>query len=113
MACSAYKFHVPSQPSSDSHHVIPRAWQRFWHPTISPATPTGTRVATWDLWDPRTVELCPSCHRGVHERIVALMHGKPRGRDRLWGIAQLALDRFTAAGGSLDALRAAREWGEQ
>jgi hypothetical protein len=65
------------------------------------------------LWDRRTVELCPSCHRGVHERIVALMHAKPKSRDRLWTIAQQALDRYTAAGGNLQALRDAGLYGQQ
>lgn len=104
MSCTAYRLHRPAPPASDFHHVICQAWQRFWQP--AGATPGA-------LWDPRTIELCPNCHRGVHERIVALMHGKPAGHDRLWPIAKLALDRFTAAGGSLDALRAAHEFGEQ
>lgn len=98
MSCSARVVHIPPQPSSDSHHVIPQAWQHF------------LRGA---LFDRRTVEVCPNCHRGVHERIVRHMHGELPGRDRLWKIARLAAERYVEAGGSLDALRQAGLYGSQ
>jgi hypothetical protein len=101
VACAAHRSHRPATPHVlDQHHVIPRSWQHF-------------ELGAERLFDPRTVPLCPNDHRGVHERIVALMKGEKPGRDRLWPIARLALDRFTAAGGSLDALRNAGLFGEQ
>lgn len=81
--------------------MIPQAWQRF-------AQSHGA------LWDKRTVELCPNCHRGVHERIVAYMRrGAPFGRDRLARVAEEAVTRYEAYGGSLAALRAAGLYGQQ
>jgi hypothetical protein len=98
MSCSARSVHVPTQPASDSHHVIPQAWQHF---------------LKGKLFDRRTVEVCPNCHRGVHERIVVLMHGGSKGRDKLWAIANLAPERYQEAGGDLDTLRAAGLYGSQ
>jgi hypothetical protein len=59
MPCSLRKFHVPKVPAADSHHIIPQAWQHFHTPG--------------KLWDLRTVEVCPNCHRRVHEAIVKMM----------------------------------------
>lgn len=65
------------------------------------------------MWDPRGVWICPTGHRNVHLCIVALMRGaRPAGTRTEVACARLALDRFVGAGGSLDTLRAAHEWGE-
>lgn len=121
--CSLRRFHVPKTPATDSHHVIPQAWQHFYVPSgAAPNASTG-------LWDARTVEVCPNCHRRVHEAIVAMMRnghdysesplearraafGKKR-LTREQAVAFEALARFRAAGGSLVALRAHRLYGAQ
>jgi hypothetical protein len=101
MPCTAYRYHVPQCPKPDAHHVIPQAWQKF--------LVGGNR-----LFDPRTVDLCPNCHRGVHARIVALMTNAPTlKRDKLVPIARLALERYVEYGGNLDDLRKAGLWGAQ
>jgi hypothetical protein len=120
--CSLRRFHVPKTPATDSHHVIPRAWQHFY-------AEQHVRPGTTDLWDKRTVEVCPNCHRRVHEAIVAMMRnghdysesplearraafgGKRLTREQ--AIALEALARFRAAGGSLVALRSHRLFGAQ
>jgi hypothetical protein len=116
MSCTLGISHVPKAPASDFHHVIPQAWQRFWQPPpiTGPEGISMVLAAAGQLWDARTVELCPNHHRLVHEAIVAMMrdHAKP-GRGKIWATARLALDRYTAAGGDLDALRAAGEYGQQ
>jgi hypothetical protein len=123
MPCSLRKFHVPKAPATDSHHVIPQAFQHFY-------VPSGVKEnVTTGLWDNRTVEVCPNCHRRVHEAIVAMMRnghdysesplearraafgGKRLTREQ--AIALEALARFRAAGGSLVALRSHRLYGAQ
>jgi hypothetical protein len=120
-ACSLRKFHVPKTPATDSHHVIPQAWQHFY-------VPSGVKEnVTTGLWDSRTVEVCPNCHRKVHEAIVAMMKSSTveaalyarravfgnRRLTREQTIAYEALARFRAAGGSLVALRSHRLFGAQ
>jgi hypothetical protein len=123
-ACSARRLHVPRPPATlDEHHVIPRAWQAFWSPGGVAAVvdlagdverPGGEIELERDhLWDPRTVTLCPNCHRAVHERIVQLMHGGGAGFDHVAPIARLALQRWQDAGGSIELLRQHGLWGEQ
>jgi hypothetical protein len=121
--CSLRRFHVPKTPATDSHHVIPQAWQHFYVPSgVATQASTG-------LWDARTVEVCPNCHRRVHEAIVAMMRngqdysesplearraafgGRRLTREQI--IAYEALLRFKKAGGSLVALRAHRLLGAQ
>lgn len=130
MACTLGKSHQPPAPASDMHHVIPQAWQRFWQPApiTGPGGITMILAKPGDPWDPRTVEVCPNHHRLTHEAIVAMMHAGAGSEDpaaarhaafgkrRLTSAEAcglLALTRWRDAGGSLEALRAAREWGEQ
>jgi hypothetical protein len=109
--CSLAARHSTPKPLTvEWHHVVPRAWQRFWTP---PGATVVNDPAYGPMWDPRGVWVCPTHHRNIHFCIVALMHGtKPLGSPAERKTAQLALDRFVAAGGSLDGLRAAHEWGE-
>jgi hypothetical protein len=121
-SCALHKEHKPMNLTVEQHHILPQAWQRFWVPPG--ATISGKAL----LWDPRTVTLCPTGHRNVHALIVRVMkqvaaqgnedilaavhaagvaHSYPTGKTAL-----LALERFTAAGGKLLELTAAREWGE-
>jgi hypothetical protein len=121
MGCSLRKLHVPAAPATDSHHVIPQAWQHFYVPRPELAAANGP------VWDTRTVEVCPNCHRRVHEEIVALMRAgrtddpleaklrafgnRRMSRERT--VALQALTRFAEAGGSLMALRSHRLFGAQ
>lgn len=108
--CSLHKRHGPKNLTVELHHVLPRGWQRTWTP---PGATVTTDPAYGPMWDPRGVLICPTGHRNTHACIVALMHGQtPPGTRTEVACAQLALDRFTQAGGSLDTLRAAHEWGE-
>jgi hypothetical protein len=120
-ACSLRKFHVPKTPATDSHHVIPQAWQHFYAPRPELAVANGA------LWDKRTVEVCPNCHRRVHEAIVAMMKASTveapiyarraafgnRRLTREQTVAYEALVRFKQAGGSLNELRSHRLFGAQ
>lgn len=117
MSCTLRKFHIPKPPSSDHHHVIPQAWQRSYA--------QGTTLGL--LWDRRTVECCPNCHRKIHEAIVQMMRSghsedpldakvSAFGKKRLTReqtVAYAALIRFREAGGSLVALRTHKLFGEQ
>jgi hypothetical protein len=123
MTCSLRRLHVPAAPATDSHHVIPQAWQHFYQPRPDLAVANGA------LWDKRTVEVCPNCHRRVHEAIVAMMNnGHDYSEDPLdakkaafgnrrltreQAVAYDALTRFREAGGSLVALRSHRLYGAQ
>jgi hypothetical protein len=135
-ACHVY--HWPPPEDADYHHVVPRAWQLFWKPPrdrfiVSDQAFHETAAGDTFLWDGRTVKLPPSCHRAVHNRIVALMKmfatarrervglTEPEvwgiasdiaGRGKLWEIALQGPTRFMAAGGSLGDLTAARMWGD-
>jgi hypothetical protein len=121
MSCTLRRFHRPRVPGSDHHHIVPQAWQRFWAPRPELLTANGP------LWDRRTIEVCPNCHRTIHEWIVVLMRAgttddpleaklRAFGNRRLsreQGIALEALTRFVEPGGSLTLLRAKRLFGEQ
>lgn len=103
-----HRFHVPSYPEVEFHHVIPQAWQHNFRPVAV------RRI----LWAPETVPLTPTCHRHVHTIIVELMraHRDVRvyrtPRSSIGRIATAALFRFELAGGSLDALIAVGLYGE-
>jgi hypothetical protein len=101
--CQAHKFHRPKATYQEAHHVVPQAWQEFWRPD----TPVKTH-----LWHPETVALCPTGHRNVHYFLVQMMHGLPVPRNNEVKIAQQAMTIWVDAGGSLDALRQAKLWGE-
>lgn len=112
--CVLHRYHWPRPLRCELHHVIPRAWQLFWAPE-----------GKLGLWAPRTTPLCPTGHRNLHIRMVALMrHAKELGTDdplEVWTSARLrgrgaklageALTDFAAAGGSLQALVAANQLG--
>ncbi|MGH2878962.1 MAG: hypothetical protein ACRDK4_05060 [Solirubrobacteraceae bacterium] len=125
--CQIHKKHSPANLTAELHHVIPVAWQLFWQPAVAPSPgrdPDGRGM----LWDARTVAICPTGHRNVHKWIVELMHAcksedpmeaaatvkslyrTARGSQFDWAVQ--ALVRFKEAGGSLQALVNAGEWGE-
>lgn len=143
--CAAHKIHVPRTLTTEMHHVIPQAWQAFWAPASAwwpaagqPAHPGEAWMSNHmhdrvrpPVWDPRTIELCPTGHRNVHFYIVRLMHAAtdesveqavknylhidlrrrpPRAAE--FGIAKLALQRWVAAGGSIGVLQANGQWGQ-
>jgi hypothetical protein len=117
--CQAHRYHSPKPLYSEIHHVVPRAWQATW-------VPEGAH----GLWAPQTIALCPTGHRNVHRVIHALMeagvgsddpqvahdgyrdHGGPRVGVKEWVIAFDALLAFRRAGGSLELLRAAGQFGQ-
>lgn len=115
--CSLYRLHRPTAPRVDHHHIIPRAWQAFRHYEAA-----GRRG-----WDPRTVAVCPNCHRAIHEALVLMMRSGTtddpldaklaafgqRRLNRPQAVAYLGLCRARAAGVKLTALRAAGLWGQQ
>lgn len=108
--CTLHTTHTPVARTVELHHVIPQAWQRVWVPGDAKPDRNG-------LWDPRTVPICPTGHRNTHYWIVNLMrrvNGEviPRVVGNEVATAQLALDRFRAAGGRLIDLIAASEWGQ-
>jgi hypothetical protein len=122
-ACHVY--HWPPPEDVDYHHVVPRAWQVF-------ANPSHYARRTDGIWYPETVRLTPSCHRAVHNRIVAIMKAYAQtrvgaepmgaqleavldqvsGRGKLWAIAEQAPLIWLREGGSLRDLCGARLWGD-
>lgn len=111
LACSLGHEHRPRNLTVELHHVVPVGWQKTWQPQSAPY-PGYDHDGRGKLWDARTVALCPTSHRNTHAWIVRLMRGaKPDKRSNECGIALLALEHFTDAGGDLDVLRKAGEWG--
>jgi hypothetical protein len=99
MPCAIGTSHTPRPPHSDFHHIIPQAWQR---------------ILKGEIFDPRTVEVCPNHHRLIHESIVALM--KDNKLSKISPVAQyayLALNRYKEAGGDLQRLKDLGELGYQ
>lgn len=86
--CVAHKQHRPLATGQEEHHVIPQAFQGFWHPAgvsleingvptvgmTSLARPGEIVRLAVGLWDRRTVALCPTGHRNVHHWLVKAMH---------------------------------------
>lgn len=129
--CEIHKSHTPANLTVEVHHVIPVAWQLTWGPVVPPF-PGNDPDGRGELWDARTVPLCPTGHRNVHAWITRFMHALAPGggaagstdpaaaykaakggsglQQAQW--AYQALVRFTAVGGSLQQLVAAGEWGE-
>jgi hypothetical protein len=93
------------------HHLVPRAFQRSWHPPD--VTPVDDPVYG-PVWIPDGVWLCRTHHGNVHQGgIVPLMRGvKPTGNRAEVAMAQRGLDLWVAHGGDLDSLRHAGLWGE-
>jgi hypothetical protein len=122
MTCSLRKLHVPKAPAPDSHHIIPRAWQEFFAETI--IVESNPRPV---LWDRRTVEVCPNCHRRIHVALVEMMKAARsddplalkkaayggRRLTREQAVAYTGLTRYSAAGGSLARLQDAKLYGAQ
>lgn len=113
--CVAHKSHAPKPAYCELHHLIPQAWQAFYLP------PTSSKRR---LWAPATVALCPTGHRNIHVKIVAMMKAvEAAGRDdplvaakefrrtHETEIAYAALAGFVDHGGSLLALCAQRLYG--
>lgn len=123
MSCLLHKVHLPSNLTVEQHHIIPVAWQLQPFKPDVPMFPGPDPDGRGMLWDNRTVELCPTGHRNVHYWLVKLMHGLSgsedplvaykavKGRGVQFSTAYLALCRYKEAGGSLQALVAAHEWG--
>jgi hypothetical protein len=126
--CSLHTSHSPVNLTIEDHHVIPRAWQRFFAPAPDPSNAELLYPGHYGgetLWDARTVPICPTGHRNVHAIIVATMKRIAREEEE-WPLAiyraarsgkqrdcaQLALERFVAAGGNLFHLTEFGEWGE-
>lgn len=124
--CSLHKTHEPRNLTVEEHHVIPRAWQRFYAPSLTPVY--AGHYDGEPLWDARTVPICPTGHRNTHALIVRTMRQVATTESEDIGAAAkaagvavhtptgatalLALERFTAAGGKLLELTAAGELGE-
>jgi hypothetical protein len=98
---------------TELHHIVPQAWQRFWWPgQQNPEIGQDLHVPA--LWDKEVMALCRTGHGNVHTILAALMKGNnpPAKRGKEVDVAKMAMDRFVLAGGSLDALRAAKLWGQ-
>jgi len=118
-----HRAHAPTPTYAELHHVIPRAWQAFWTPPVAPYAGT---YAGQKLWDARTITICRTGHGNVHHWITALTHAWTAGDTIAAACSKLhhsiartdfivavqALERWIAAGGSIDALVAAGLWGE-
>jgi hypothetical protein len=129
--CELHKFHSPKPNTDETHHIIPQAWQVFWNPTTGhnlkvvwrAQEPRPIQATKDQLWDPRTAELCPTGHRNVHYWLVLYMKDFAMPLSNLRGglrtaarsneqkMAKLAMDRYEAAGGSLQMLCDAKLWG--
>lgn len=126
IACQLHKSHSPAPLTVEQHHVVPRGWQHTWQPSTPPFPGKDPEQPGAVLWDARTIPVPPTCHRNVHVWIVRLMHALEGGEDPVQAFAKVkgaaggtqakwaleALVRFKEAGGSLQTLVAAREWGE-
>jgi hypothetical protein len=122
--CEAHKEHAPRNFTTEAHHFVPQAWQQ---------------LLAGELYDKRTIWLCPSGHRNVHSIIVAIMHkineynqsGREMGMDLVdvcadavrtdlrlrednhqWIIAKESPKRWLESGRKLEALIEAKEWGQ-
>jgi len=118
-SCSYLLRHSPRNLSTERHHVIPVAWQLFWQPPQPWPYPGQDFAGRGQLWDDRTVTVCPTCHRNTHVLIVGYMHGlsAPGGalpvRRKLQEVtAGLAIERFETAGGDVQALISHSLWGQ-
>lgn len=121
--CVLHKTHNPAHMTIEFHHVIPVAWQQFYQPPEPWPFPGRDPNGRGELWDDRTIPLCPTGHRNTHFIIVEFMKS-PHGNDPAearrnvkhkgsqYDAAYLALTRFAAAGGDIVALVAARQWGQ-
>lgn len=123
--CELHKTHRPPNLTVEVHHIIPVAWQLFWQPQVAPY-PGKDPDGRGNLWDARTVTCCPTGHRNIHFWIVKLMHAVKPGGTAIYAAYAVngpkanvqyewaceALQRYEEAGGSLQKLVEAGEWGE-
>jgi hypothetical protein len=123
--CELHSSHYPEPLEVEQHHVIPVSWQQIeWQPE-TPPYPGTDPDGRGPVWDSRRIPVPPTCHRNVHHWIVLLMHaltgedpqqafaavkGEKGGTQAHWALE--ALVRFKEAGGTLQQLVAAKEWGE-
>lgn len=126
--CQGHRTHAPKALYTESHHVVPQAWQALWQPeTPWPEQGRSPDHAGLVLWDARTVDWCRTGHGNTHFLLVRMMqtyarspslsggspgHGKGMAemlassaglrspRAELKG-AKLAIERWVDAGGSL------------
>lgn len=127
LGCVAHSYHSPVPLYTELHHVIPQAWQRFWRPsTIERPTWKGVEGPP-PLWAPDTVPLCRTGHGNLHVLLVKFMRAygqldMPDGPERIEAavsgrrgaeaqLAKTGMRRFQAAGGSLEALCGAGQYG--
>lgn len=139
--CEAHRRHSPAPTYTESHHIVPQAWQAVYRP--SQPWPNGGKSpdrrnpdrTPFLLWDARTVSLCRTGHGNVHFWLVLVMRhletlqlGRPT-TDQLTGairdalrdrkrevradvaIARQGIERYLAVGGDLTTLFAAGEYG--
>lgn len=107
--CAAHKVHLPAPTYLELHHVIPQSWQKFWS-------------GNTELWDPHTVPLCRTGHGNVHFWLVWLMKNYDGSIPKIplmekyvrkeAAIARQAMERWIEHGGSIEALRARKLWGQ-
>lgn len=125
--CALHGTHEPRPLEVEHHHIVPVGFQKTWQPAVAPF-PGRDPDGRGELWDDRTIVVPPTCHHNVRHWIVALMHaltGEYPGQaveavravdHRACGpqfdCAYEALTRFKDAGGLLQVLVAAGEYGE-
>lgn len=122
--CELHKNHSPSNHTIEFHHLVPVAWQLAWQPSTPPPSPGPDPDGRGELWDNRGAWLCPTGHRNVHYWIVSMMRKTSEHEHYDWSdtteipsdatteMARLALERFTAVGGSLLLLANKGQWGQ-
>lgn len=133
VACHWHKRHAPAPTEAQAHHVIPQGWQGLMpHPPTLPAgAVAGKGQAGNVLWDARTESWCPTGHRRVHGWLVFLTRNvhlrigagatpdvalaaaiawthstEPEHECAVRGIT-----RWLEAGGTVEQLAAASQWG--
>ena len=97
--------------------MIPVSWQQAGYSPETAPYPGKDQDGRGPLWDARTVALCPTHHRNVHQYIIKLMltgeddpalalkAARLPKRAAEPQIAYEALRRYVDAGGSLKMLR--------
>lgn len=70
--CSISVGHQPAHRTLEVHHVVPVAWQ-LRTPVATPPAPGRDPAGRGQLWDARTVRVCPTHHRNVHYWLVQMM----------------------------------------
>jgi hypothetical protein len=72
--CAAEHTHHPEPRYLELHHIVPRAWQRFWQPNPSHYVEGVIHEPnSQGLWCTITISLCRTAHGNIHywiERMV-------------------------------------------